>query len=1110
MTLERDSERPVTAIRTFLFVDIRGYTRFTVEHGDAEAYRLVERFDKLARKVIAASHGEVAGKAGDELVAVFGSAREAIMAAAELQVSFAAEAKANPMLLPVGIGLDAGEAIPAGDTFVGTALNLAARLCKLAGPQEVLASESVVHIAGKLDGIAYAERGFMQLKGFGEPVRVFQVQDGRMITVPAKFPSKEPYREAESVRLPIGAYLGALPSSVLVAREQELNRLLVAADDVQTGNGRLVMIAGEPGVGKTRLAQEVMLNARNRRFLVAAGRCYEQQKSVPFYPFIDILLSLYNSSPETVRAEVAGRWSFLYRLLPEISPESIPVMANSPDELQRLFRAVSGFLQAIASDVPVAIFLDDLHWADDSTLDLFQHLVRSLRTSRLLVVATYREAEVAPNHPLEAALRDLSREELAETIHLPRLEPEETSKLIATTLGGRSVPSDFAEVVQRRAEGNPFFTQQLVRFLVERGDVYKRDGQWIQGSGIEVAIPDTVRSVIGQRMARLSEKTQERLAEASVLGQTFRFDVLRKLSGVGESEIEAALQDASAAGLVTETRARGYTFDHVLTQEALYTGLNTHRRGRLHLAAAEAMEALPEDERSGLGSEISWHFLEAGQDERAEPFAISAGIHAATVFAYQEADRQFTVALDISRRLHDASGEIAALIPRAKLRQDMFKGKDAASDYERLLEIAQNEGDRSLELTARLGLSRAYYVVALDENDGDSISKCRAMSESAYDLARRSNDKKAMVQSLMSTKYFPDFWPDYRDRWLENAKQAIALSRETGDPELVLEAELVSWHEGPKREAAERGETLARKLKDRKDLFRLNGLYFSLMWKQLDWGEYESSSRTCDAAIRLANEIGVLPVQYPTLKAMALLQLGRYGEAWESLQGEVADSAHPFGQAMQTLGMAEYFWEIQDFDEASAACRDLQRRAASLRRAWMIRWAAGLHARTLARRGELTGLSRDEIKKEVERFQGRVPREVLAETLLAEGKAEEALNEARAFAEEARSTEHVTDLLLAFELQARALVYLGRLSDVDILTEEACRLATEHGNLSIGWRLLELRGRTLQTLKDKESSGKAFKEAASIVHRIGNTIPDPHRPKFFASDLVVSVLKESQ
>jgi class 3 adenylate cyclase len=195
----------VAAIRTFLFVDMRGYTRFIVEHGDAQAAHLVEKFDVMALKAFTARHGEIVGKAGDEAVAVFGSAREAIRAAVQLQASFAEEGKLNPALPQVGIGLDTGEAVPVGDTFVGVALNLAARLCKLAGPQEVLASESVIHVAGKLDDVTYAERGFTQLKGFQEPVHVFQVIDGRQVSTTKSSGGSAPLTGPSTAPLPIGA-----------------------------------------------------------------------------------------------------------------------------------------------------------------------------------------------------------------------------------------------------------------------------------------------------------------------------------------------------------------------------------------------------------------------------------------------------------------------------------------------------------------------------------------------------------------------------------------------------------------------------------------------------------------------------------------------------------------------------------------------------------------------------------------------------------------------------------------------------------------------------------------------------------------------------------------
>jgi class 3 adenylate cyclase/tetratricopeptide (TPR) repeat protein len=1101
----------VTSIRSFLFVDVRGYTRFIVEHGDMEASRLVENFNKLARRVFGNWRGEIIGSAGDELVAAFVSARDAIRAAIELQSSFAREAGRDPLMPQVGIGLDAGEAVPSGDTFIGAALNLAARLCKLAGPQEVLASESVIHIAGKLDDIAYVERGFGQLKGFQEPVRVFQVVERPQASLLTEPLDSVVLQGLGAAPLPIGAYLGALPSTVLIARDKEISQVLAAADEVAKGNGRLLLISGEPGVGKTRLAQEAILSIRNRQFLVAAGRCYERQKSVPFYPFIDVLSSLYVSSPRPIRAAVAGRWPYLHRLLPEFSSELVPLVGSTPEEQQRLFRAVMGFLQAISSELPVAIFLDDLHWADEPSLELLQHLSRNSRSARLLIVGTYRDVEVSRHHPLEAMVRDLTKDELLERVSLRPLEPDGTSELIAATLGDRSAPSELVTAVHDRAEGNPFFIKQLVRFLAERGDIYQTDGRWVQRQGVAVAIPESIRSVIYHRIGRLGTRTQELLGDASVLGQTFRFDLLKVLSGRTEEEIEASLEEAATAGLVGETQYNECTFDHALTQQALYAGLPARKRHRLHLAAAEAMERLPEKERSPLVSDLAWHFYEAGEGERAIPYALAAGDRAVSVFAFKEADRQYTLALDTARRLQNVPVEVSALTRRAKLGSDMFHGRGAAGDYERLLEVAQAGGDSQLELTARLGLSLAYYVVALDETEGDSIGRCRAMSESAYELARQLGDKRAMVRALLSTQNFVDFWPEYRDRWTNNAREMLALSRELGDPELILDSELVTWRQGPSREAAERANKLVDQLKRRNDLFRLNQLYFDMMWAQLDWAEYESAVRTCDAAMRLAEEIGVPPVQYPTLKALALLQLGRFGEAWQSMQREVTDYAHPFGQAMQTLGKTQYFWELQDFEEAAHQCRELQERAIQLRRAWMVRWAAGLLARSLARRGELDGSSRAEVQREVEFLAGRVPREVTVEILLAEGKPEAALLEASALVNEARAGDHIAKLIEGFELQARALLYLGRPRDTIALLEEGCRTAQERKSLSPTWRLLVLRGRALQSLDNREGARQAFREAASAVRDVGNSILDlQSRARFLGSASVASLMEASE
>jgi class 3 adenylate cyclase/tetratricopeptide (TPR) repeat protein len=1101
-----------TAVQTFLFVDIRGYTRFITERGDAAGVPLIEKFLSLARRVLTGRHGQIIGLAGDEAIAVFASAREAIRAAVELQASFSEASTADPsMPLQVGIGLDTGEAIRGGDTYVGAALNLAARLCKLAGPQEVLASEGVEHVAGKLDGIGYAERGLVQLKGFREPVRVIQVVDETRESNLGQMGGRSMGEQSTSeASLPIGAFLGALPSTDLVARDQEMQRALAAADAAGAGRGRLVLLAGEPGVGKTRLAQEIMLTVRNRRFLVATGRCYEVHQSIPFYPFTDALTEVYNTCPPALRATVAARWPYLCRLLPELKTETLPAAQNSPEEQQRLFRAVTGFLQAVAAELPVAILLDDLHCADGASLELLQHLARHTHADRFLIVGTYRDAEVSRHHPLESALRDLMREDLVDRIQIRRLEPEGTAKLIAVTLGEGEVSRELNAMIHQQAEGNPFFTQQLVRFLVERGDVRREAGQWVQRPLHKVEVPESVRSVVVQRMERLGEKTQDVLREASVLGQTFMFDALVRLVGRAEVEVEDALEEARAAGLVEESQRDQYTFDHALTQQTLYAELPTRKRRRLHLAAAEALEQLPEGPRLRHSAELAWHLIEAAQEERAIPYALAAGDHARSVFAYREAERQYTSALELAEQAGKSQGEVDALVRRAQLRKDTFQGKEAVRDYERLLEIARSGGDSRLELAARLGLAGASYIVALDETEGDVISQCRAMYESAYTLASQLGDKRAMVQALLGTRWFSDFWPELQDRWRDNGQEALAISRQIGDEELILECELPTWRSETRREAEVRSARLVRQLKDRHDMFRLNSLYFSMMWAQLDWAEFDRVAETCDAGIHLAEEIGVPPVQYPTLKAFALLRLGRYGEAWEALQREVTDAEHPFGQAMQALGIGLYYFELQAYDQAVDVFRDLLRRAKQLKRVWMTRWGTELLARSLLRAQRLDADALKEIREGLRVLGSQVHHNVTAEVLLAEGKAEAALAEVEEAAAKAKAGEHTAEVLDALELQVRILLDLGRTEEGLKLVEDACRMAKERHALPMLWRLLALKGWALSKGENSAGAREALSEAAAIVRRVGDSISDPQLKRgFFASSSVASVLSGS-
>lgn len=706
-TADRQAGRPeATAVRTFLIADVRGYTRFTVEHGDASGARLAARFAEIAKDVVAGRDGEVIELRGDEALAVFISTRQALRAAVELQGRFMREMLLDPSLpLRVGIGVDAGEAIPVAGGYRGASLNLAARLCALAGPGDVLVSETVISLARKTDGLTYIDRGAADLKGFAEPISIFNVtletSDGG--DLPAVMTGTLAGVERLEQRLSIGNYLGTLPGNSLVGREAELERAQQVVDSVLAGNGRFLVLAGEAGAGKTRLAQEITLNVRNHDCIVAAGRCYESQQSVPFYPFVDALTALYVAAPAEIQRMVPRRWPDVGRLLPTLGLP-VPDSTGPPDQ-QRLFWAVTDFVRAVAAESPVALLLDDLHCADSSSLEVLQHLTRHTDSDRVLILGTFRDVEVNRQHPLEGALRDLHREGLIKRIDVRRLDGEDTAGLIASVLGEEDVGDEFAELVYRRTEGNAFFVVQVLRALVERGDVFPRDGVWDRKSIDQIEVPDSVRSVVGQRLSRLHEETQEILREASILGQTFTFDDLATMSGCDERALEVRLEEAIAAGMVRERSRDVYGFDHALTQGTLYAELTGRRRRRLHLAAGEAIERLPEAKRAGRAAELAWHFLEGNDSPRAMQWSLRAGDAAEAVFAHNDAEYQYRTAGLLAREEGDETSTAEAVEKLGRVLFASGRLEEARETFEEAIEMNRSRIDveGEIRVTAEIG-----------------------------------------------------------------------------------------------------------------------------------------------------------------------------------------------------------------------------------------------------------------------------------------------------------------------------------------------------------------------------------------------------------------------
>jgi class 3 adenylate cyclase/tetratricopeptide (TPR) repeat protein len=1033
---------PSTDFRVFLIADVRGYTRFTLEHGDEAAAKLAAKFASIAREVVLTHSGQVIELRGDEALAIFSSVRGAVRAAVDLQERFSQETMADTTLpLKVGIGLDAGEAIAVEGGYRGAALNLAARLCSLAGPREVLASEAVVHLAQKVEGLTYLERGAVQLKGFADPVRVVQVVPEEAVQIA----SDEDGSGAESVRespLPIGGFLGALPSGPLVAREDDLRRVMSAVDAVAGGSGRLVLLAGEPGVGKTRLAQEVTLAVRNRGYLVASGRCYAPHQAVPYYPFLEALATAYAAAPSGIRTNTQHRWPYLARLLPDQLGPPPASSSEGQEEQQRLLRAVTGFVVAIAAEMPVALLLDDLHWADGATLDLLQHLARHTRAHRVLLLGTYRDEDIDRQHSLEQALRDLNREQLLEQIAVRRLGQDGTAALMAASFGETEMSQEFAGLVYCHTEGNPFFTQEVLRALVERGDVYRENGGWSRREITEIEVPDSVRSAIRERVSRLSDSAQAVLHEASVLGQTFVFDDFHAMGDRTESDLEAALEESMVAGLVREMGRDEYSFNHALTQQAMYWELSGRRKRRLHLAAAEALERKNRKERAG---ELAWHFLQGDDAQRALPWTMVAGDQAVSVFAYDEAERRYQAVLELARELGDAPRQAEAL-------EKLGSALKAVGQYNRALGFLEQAADMHRAFDDPEAEDRVIAQIGRVHFFNNSFDQGIQRLRSFLAGAERSTTQPRVAACYSVLAMFLEHTGQMEEA-LAAAEQAAKLARMVRDDRILLEADLIRGdclsELGQINEGIRVIEDLIPVAESVGDLAILQLVWVGLSWAYNTRGELERGHAADQRSLELATRIGE-----PSRIAYTTARMG-----WDLLlQGRWDDARSHFERATAILRAEASPWAWYPLVFLAQLCLGDGRWEDASRYAGEV---LGI-GETIGNPLPLTGASG-----------------VLAELDLLDGRPEAALKRLTPLT----SAEHIgVSSALPTALIAWAYLEVGDVAQAEETAAKGIEKLTAQNNRLALTDLLRVQGMVLTRLGRWQEAERALAEATHLAH----------------------------
>ncbi|HEY31557.1 MAG TPA: protein kinase [Dehalococcoidia bacterium] len=448
---------------------------------------------------------------------------------------------------------------------------------------------------------------------------------------------------------------------VFVGREPEQKQLQAAFDGAMSGQGALMMVVGEPGIGKTALCEQLAtyVTLRGGKYLV--GHCYEEGSlSLPYLAFVEAMRS-YVLTRETrdLRKELGTGAADVARIVSEIR-EKLKVEPRPPEspeeERYRLFQAVTSFLTNAAKVQPMLIILEDLHDSDKGTLEMLTHVSRNLSGARLLVVGTYRDVEVDRTHPLSAALAELRRVATFGRVLLRGLNADEVRRMLES-ITREEVPWSLAEAVHRQTEGNPLFVQEVVRYLVEEGLISREEGQW-KATQLEMSIPEGLRDVVGKRLSGLSQECNRILSIASVIGREFRLAVLQKVADISDDELFAALEEAKGAAVVEERSAVGaavtYRFTHAFFRQNLYEEIIAPRRIRLHQQVGQALEEVYTRRLEEHAAELAEHFSyspDLADLSKAVSYGEMAAQRALDVYAFGEAVRLLEQALKVQEVL---------------------------------------------------------------------------------------------------------------------------------------------------------------------------------------------------------------------------------------------------------------------------------------------------------------------------------------------------------------------------------------------------------------------------------------------------------------------------
>jgi len=723
----------------------------------------------------------------------------------------------------------------------------------------------------------------------------------------------------------------------LVDRVEEMNLLREAVDRAVRGEGGLLFLRGEAGIGKTRLTRELGAYARLRGMNVLYGRCPALLTTGGIPPYIlwsEAIRDYLEASTSEQLYRVIGFYpGEVLKLVPELRqklpaiPQSLPM--DPERERDRLFEAVSQFVTNISKEAPLLMVLDDLQWTDQSSLLLMHYLARGVSRERLLLVGAYRDSEVDDKHPLSPVLTELNRERLFQSVALKRMLLNDVSEMIKQILEQDDVPRQFCELVYQKTDGNPFFIEEVIKSLKEEQLISREENRWKIKEVSRIEFPETVKGVVKARIERLDDECRNLLSMASFVGYDFSFEALRGVTGFEENKLVELLQRILKTGQIKARVVRGEdtcSFADPIVRDVVHEEVSSLMHRRLHHVVGSALEKVYANKIDEHLAELAYQFLESNDRDKALDYFMKAGEKAQKTYAHGEAFSYLQHALGLLEEKEGRLEEKVRMIERlGDLKGWMGQTSACMELWNKSLTLRSQLGDE--KGVAKLHAKMAHRLWNL-VGDKEKASEHHRMALEILEKRPESLELARLYQNISNM-----IWRSGKPaaEALRYAQKAFELAERLGDPEVLSSCHnnlaVISRMSGDFREAIKYLEQGLKIALDNNCITALR-LYTNLHDVYLSTGEFQKAFEAAQQESKLAKRIGHL-----------------YGLAWAD--DDVATSYEYMGETRKAISM---FKEILTLDNRINYLSHAPQPVVALGRCYMVlgEWEKSLEHLTQA------------------------------------------------------------------------------------------------------------------------------------------------------------------